>query len=372
MDEQKEIPNSVNQEDLLEKNDDYKDFIKVLLSFKKYTQHSRKTFLNTMQYDYNNLSIEHKRLYSTFKDKVVALFDCVIANQKFLNILCNNDMIFANQDVSLENQVTTQYLSSLLLDGELFSKLFSTLKLIYRDWSKEGEIERQESYEVLIDTVVQLFPCNARICIPGSGLGRLIFEFAERGYDVVGIEHSFQMLVTSSYLLNTFLDIDQYTIYPWIHDHSNVISCENMVKKVHFPDVDISVMKDAEEGSMQVEACDFMLYYPDELFDCFVTCFFIDTAQNIIDYLEKNYDLLNENGVWINLGPLQWHWSDVPGLMSIELTWEEIKMILPKVGFELVVEDFMECRYCQNPHSLVQRRFDCVYFICKKVKVVEK
>lgn len=43
-------------------------------------------------------------------------------------------------------------------------------------------------------------------------------------------------------------------------------------------------------------------------FDCVVTCFFIDTAHSIADYLEVINHCLRPEGIWINLGPLLWHW----------------------------------------------------------------
>lgn len=46
--------------------------------------------------------------------------------------------------------------------------------------------------------------------------------------------------------------------------------------------------------------------------DLKVTCFFIDTATNIYDYLGNIQNLLRkETGVWINVGPVQWHHNAV-------------------------------------------------------------
>lgn len=41
-----------------------------------------------------------------------------------------------------------------------------------------------------------------------------------------------------------------------------------------------------------------------QLFDVVVTCFFVDTAANILDYLLSIKNVLSKGGVWINLGPL--------------------------------------------------------------------
>ncbi len=36
--------------------------------------------------------------------------------------------------------------------------------------------------------------------------------------------------------------------------------------------------------------------------DCVTTCFFIDTAHNIIEYVERLWKILKPGGVWINFG----------------------------------------------------------------------
>lgn len=36
--------------------------------------------------------------------------------------------------------------------------------------------------------------------------------------------------------------------------------------------------------------------------DCVATCFFIDTAHNVIEYVERIWKILKPGGVWINLG----------------------------------------------------------------------
>lgn len=36
--------------------------------------------------------------------------------------------------------------------------------------------------------------------------------------------------------------------------------------------------------------------------DCVATCFFIDTAHNVIEYIETIWKILKPGGVWINLG----------------------------------------------------------------------
>ena len=47
-------------------------------------------------------------------------------------------------------------------------------------------------------------------------------------------------------------------------------------------------------------------------------------------------------GVWINLGPLLYHYSDIPGENSIEPTYEMVKEIIQDVGFVMEVKICVE------------------------------
>lgn len=62
------------------------------------------------------------------------------------------------------------------------------------------------------------------------------------------------------------------------------------------------------------------------VWDVVVTCFFIDTANNVIDYLEAIYRLLKPGGRWVNFGPLEYHYANQFAEPSIELSWDDIKV----------------------------------------------
>ena len=49
-----------------------------------------------------------------------------------------------------------------------------------------------------------------------------------------------------------------------------------------------------------------------EHFDAVTTCFFIDTAPNVIKYIETINHCLKQGGIWINIGPLLWHFESTP------------------------------------------------------------
>lgn len=114
--------------------------------------------------------------------------------------------------------------------------------------------------------------------------------------------------------------------------------------------------------------------------------------------------MLCEGGVWINLGPLLWHFHDVLGETSVELSWEvrvfsrsnanppaacppphrvrevhcekkqellhgpsqELRALILSHGFVIESEEWRRCAYTTNARSLYQTAYDCVFFIARK------
>ena len=67
-----------------------------------------------------------------------------------------------------------------------------------------------------------------------------------------------------------------------------------------------------------MSASDFLLLYGNEeqrnKFDAVATVFFLDTAPNIIRYIEVIRNCLRTGGLMINIGPLLWHFeNNAPG-----------------------------------------------------------
>ena len=67
---------------------------------------------------------------------------------------------------------------------------------------------------------------------------------------------------------------------------------------------------------MSMTAGDFCELYKqpcyEAAFDVVATCFFIDTAPNVLNYVETIRHCLKPGGLWINLGPLLWHFETTP------------------------------------------------------------
>ncbi|KAF9446460.1 N2227-domain-containing protein [Macrolepiota fuliginosa MF-IS2] len=235
-------------------------------------------------------------------------------------------------------------------------KLRSTLKQFVRDWSVEGKSERDACYEPIKQALLEYFkevqPENrsrTRVLVPGVGLGRLAFDVAQLGFACQGNEFSHYMLLGSYFMLNQTTEINQHRIYPYIHTFSNASSRQDILRPILIPDVLPSSLPAGLPFSLV--AGDFEEVYggesdPEEpqhgLWDAVLTCFFIDTAKNIVNYLRIIHKILAPGGVWINLGPLLWHWeNNTSGDMSIELDLEEVKELARAIGFEISVRNFL-------------------------------
>lgn len=115
-------------------------------------------------------------------------------------------------------------------------------------------------------------------------------------------------------------EVNEYSIYPFIHSYSNIKSDLDQLSPINVPDVLPAHLPSTVDFSMV--AGDFVevygqqennfgkhdwqpinnLLYSVEAWDVVVTCFFIDTAKNILEYLEVIHKILKPHGTWINIG----------------------------------------------------------------------
>jgi len=67
------------------------------------------------------------------------------------------------------------------------------------------------------------------------------------------------------------------------------------------------------------------------LVDAVVTCFFLDTATNIYDWVALTHGIVTPGGVWINVGPLQWHRN-----ARLPVTANQLRMIMERMGWDIL------------------------------------
>ena len=117
-------------------------------------------------------------------------------------------------------------------------KVRDTLKSAVREWSKYGEPEREQPYKPILEEVESYCkelgvkplntPTGKRVSVlnPGCGMGRLVYEFARRGFKTQGNEFTYFMLLASQYILNQAKSAESFLIFPFIHNFHNLKSVE--------------------------------------------------------------------------------------------------------------------------------------------------
>lgn len=213
-------------------------------------------------------------------------------------------------------------------------KARSTIRQLYRDWSDEGRQELSKVFEPIKTTLhgflsdFNTSPSKdrsaSRVLVPGAGLGRLVFDLVAEGYTVEGNEISYHQLIASYYILNCTGKAEQHTLYPWALNFSNHLRRENQLRAVGIPDIHLAEFLESTSSAselhyserMSMSAGDFCVLYrqPEtrESFSAVATCFFIDTAPNVINYIETIKNCLRPGGIWVNGGPLLWHFECSP------------------------------------------------------------
>lgn len=192
---------------------------------------------------------------------------------------------------------------------------------------------------------------------------------------VIGNEFSFEMLLASNMILNRCERPGQFTIHPWLHNFSNHWSSDDQLKAVHIPDCQPRGLS----SRFSMVAGEFLEAYAEQsdCWHCIVTCFFIDTAPNPVEYVETIFRLLRPGGYWINLGPLLYHYESMAGRMSVELTLDELLAMAGQIGFKPVTETSansgvasgataIDCTYCGNRESMLSYHYRCALFVRQK------
>jgi len=261
-------------------------------------------------------------------------------------------------------------------------KVRYVLKNAYRDWSAEGLYERTPVYEAIFNALAEALPVDVdvgspdgeapRVLVPGCGLGRLVFELAKRGYDAQGNEFSYFMLLFSSFMLNATSVVREFRIHPWMHGRSNHRRAADQWRECAIPDEVPGNAKLPPGAAMSMVAGDFVEVYgsPREkgAWDAVVTCFFIDTGHDVVKYLEVVANCLRSGGVWINFGPLLYHWEDYAHEQSVELSMDEVLDVAKLFGLDVQTCEYRDVDYTSDERSMHRTTYSCAHVVATKRK----
>ncbi|KAF8465935.1 N2227-like protein-domain-containing protein, partial [Kalaharituber pfeilii] len=237
------------------------------------------------------------------------------------------------------------------------------LKHLVRDFSDEGARERGRVFEILKRSLGRLFPEGEnkdgregrKVLVPGSGVGGLVWEIAGMGFEVTGVEWSFYVASLAHFVGSAPVapssEDGKHELYPYIEWWSHHITTANMTRAAKFPFDRAHLPPPVSSAHKSNDAPplpkshpahrvtlleeDFTLLHQDgefESYDAIVTLFFLDTAQNIVQYIKKIHEYLKPGGFWVNLGPFLYGTSP-----WIELSLGEvIEVAEAGLGFEFV------------------------------------
>lgn len=337
----------------------------ILASFFNYKNDSMVDALK-MEKDFESIGEKYLNYLSfDYKERIFKIKKAIDLNEKFL--LSIVDKYSSNYKKNNSNLKTRA--------GEI-NKLRSTLKLFIRDWTIEGKKERDLTYEPIIEQIKKYFPDNnnnknRNILIPGTGLSRLAFEIGKMGFNVDAIEVSYYMIICSDFIFNSnnLLNSNKYQIQPLIHSFNCLKKEDAPFQVFNFPDESIDeIMNNPNFGKINIIPGDFIQSYKDKVnfYDGIITSFFLDTANNIIEFIEIIYNTLQKDGIWINVGPLLYHFHEIPNEVSIELSWEELKKIIIKFGFEIQNEKIIDSTYSSVEERLKTTIYSCIFFTAIK------
>ncbi|XP_070144836.1 carnosine N-methyltransferase isoform X3 [Drosophila kikkawai] len=322
----------------------------------------------------NSLSGEDQHMLAKYRAHLECVRTCIDRNQAVIREILRERVLYPPEESTVNPSTDSWEFDEPppnVRHGDM-DQAQSTLKLIARDWSTDGALEREQSYKPIIDSIVEYYKPSdyelkeIKILVPGAGLGRLTYELACLGYSCEGNEFSYFMLIASNFVLNLCDYENKYALYPWVHQYVNNLRREDQVAAVRFPDV--CPRKNPPKGHFEIAAGDFLeIYKTAHSYNCVATCFFIDCANNVIDFIRTIYKILVPGGIWVNLGPLLYHYSDVSGQNSIEPTFEDLCIIMESVGF--VIEKSrtgIHTKYAQNPASMKQSEYQSLFWVCRK------
>lgn len=318
---------------------------------------------------WRSLSEHQRELIPWYGDYLEELRGAIECNADFFQ-----EILFFAQAMMGISSDASQWPTPSRMDME---KTVSMISQVYREWSHESKDERDLATARILRSLQAFERQNVtsrdkiKILIPGAGTGRLMADLVIQGYNCESNEFSYHMLIMSMYLLNGGLKENQKKIYPFIHTFSHWKSRADQLKPIFIPDFNVHEQL-TQNDQMAMSSGSFIDCYGsndrirasktysvspamkltraqmESAFDVVITSFFIDTASNIIDYLHSISHVLSPNGIWINFGPLLYHFEcddQVENTFEVDpFTGEktDIHEDVPLKGLELTADEILE------------------------------
>lgn len=215
-------------------------------------------------------------------------------------------------------------------------RVVESMSHFVRDWASPEETELLVNYitRQLEALILEEELSETCIVVPGSGLGRVAHEIANsREYGAVhAVEFSGLMHCCNQFIYESESD-SIHTIAPYVNNTSNFLQEEAQFREVQFAG---GIKKPCNLHLHLDDFCAFEIPDKQNYKNIVViSVFFIDTAENILDYFDQINQLSapskkssTKNGYWINMGPLKYG-----SAARAELNGDEIEYIRKQMGW---------------------------------------
>lgn len=280
----------------------------------------------------------------------------------------------ATADGDQDDQTPPEALEQTVVD---FPDVVDTLLAISRDWSTMGASDRQtvharvvravsEAADDAVDASVVGTRSEFTVLVVGASLGRLTWELARCGLSVQGVESSYLNLFACNFILNgTATPEDPLHIYPFVHHTGMVASLEDQLSEVRFPDAD---PKGLTDGDLSMVAGEFLdLYDEAGSWDAVVTCFSLENSHSIISCVRRIAKILKIGGVWVNLGCLDFRFDDSESEPSVEVTSDELDLVIARCGLRVISRESLRCRPPFVVVGMVTEEYDSMFTTAVRV-----
>lgn len=282
---------------------DRASLVDAVVSFQKYKERSM-NWNNRRKAQFKRLSFKDQKQAKQlgYLDKVDVVAKTIDENAVVLNEIANHAI--SKYDISAIELKSASYRDN--------SRVIESLCHFARDWSQLGDKEYAPIFNFINQSLDKFVPNesdrkNTLVIVPGSGLGKCahyLSTLAPAFKQVESIEFSHLMYLCNEFIYSGSGKRKSFKVHPFLHNYSHHLNLENQISAYN-------VDTHSQPPNLKLNYGDFRKFKIDNIdqYDkiIVVSCFFIDTAENLFEYFQAIEDLIGDKpGLWINAGPLKY------------------------------------------------------------------
>ncbi|KAI0563036.1 S-adenosyl-L-methionine-dependent methyltransferase [Gracilaria domingensis] len=330
---------------------------------------------DSQMHSFERLSEVHRSLIPTLPIRLSHAAEAVEHNADVIERIAE---LAGIDSVFDPDEITAEELEQTVAD---FPDVVDGLLAIVRDWSIVGEKDRMLTYDPIINALDEAVEdaitsgavpdrTSFSVLVPSASLGRLSWELARLGLSVQGVENSYLQLFMCNFVLNGKATPEKpLHLYPFVHHTGMIRSIDEQLKEVEFPDANPRLLEGAHFTMVAGEFLD--LYDEEERWDAIATCFSIENSHSIITYIRRIAKVLKVGAVWVNHGCLDFKYDDSLTETSVEITKEELDLVIARCGLRVIRREKLRCRPPYVVNGMITEEYESylTVAVCSKKQV---